>query len=103
MITLELWLDAILIVILAILIDRFIGDVPNAIHPLRWMGNLLDAIDKRIKNRSSRWTSFLGFLSYLLVFLLFGVIAILIIAAVHHYVSQIDAYSWQTLQLIAIS
>ena len=102
MITLELWLDAILIVILAILIDRFIGDVPNAIHPLRWMGNLLDAIDKRIKNRSSRWTSFLGFLSYLLVFLLFGGIAILIIAAVHHYVSQIDEF-WGEIAWIVVT
>jgi adenosylcobinamide-phosphate synthase len=76
------------IVILAILIDRFIGDVPNAIHPLRWMGNILDAIDRHISDRSSRFTSFLGFLSYLFVFFLFGGIAILIIAAVHHYVSQ---------------
>ena len=84
----ELWLDALAIVILAILIDRFIGDVPNAIHPLRWMGNILDAIDRHISNRSSRFTSFLGFLSYLFVFFLFGGIAILIIAAVHHYVSQ---------------
>jgi len=85
---LELWLDALAIVILAILIDRFIGDVPNAIHPLRWMGNILDAIDRHISDRSSRFTSFLGFLSYLFVFFLFGGIAILIIAAVHHYVSQ---------------
>ena len=84
----ELWLDALAIVILAILIDRFIGDVPNAIHPLRWMGNILDAIDRHISDRSSRFTSFLGFLSYLFVFFLFGGIAILIIAAVHHYVSQ---------------
>ncbi len=86
----ELWLDALAIVIAALLIDRFIGDVPNAIHPLRWMGNLLDAIDRRIKNRSSAWTSVLGFLSYLLVFTIFGGIAILIIAAVHHYVGEID-------------
>ncbi len=86
----ELWLDALAIVIAALLIDRFIGDVPNAIHPLRWMGNILDAIDRRIKNRSSAWTSVLGFLSYLLVFVIFGGIAILIIAAVHHYVSDID-------------
>ena len=86
----ELWLDALAIVIAALLIDRFIGDVPNAIHPLRWMGNILDAIDRRIKNRSSAWTSVLGFLSYLLVFVIFGGIAILIIAAVHHYVGEID-------------
>ncbi len=86
----ELWLDAVAIVILAIVIDRFIGDVPNAIHPLRWMGNLLDLIDRHISTRGSVWTTVLGFLSYLLVFVLFGGIAILIIAAVHFYVSMYD-------------
>ena len=82
----ELWADALAVIVLAILIDRFIGDVPNAIHPLRWMGNILDFIDKRIKNRTSAWTSVFGFLSYLLVFFIFGGIAILISAAVRHFV-----------------
>ncbi len=86
----QLWLDALAIIILAILIDRFIGDVPNAIHPLRWMGNLLDAIDRHIKNRGTAWTSVLGLLSYILVFVLFGGLGMLIIAATHHYVSQYD-------------
>jgi len=86
----ELWVDALAVIVLAILIDRFIGDVPNAIHPLRWMGNILDFIDKRIKNRTSVWTSVLGFLSYLLVFFIFGGIAILITAAVRHFVSDYD-------------
>lgn len=98
----ELWLDALAIVIAALLIDRFIGDVPNAIHPLRWMGNILDAIDRRIKNRSSAWTSVLGFLSYLLVFVIFGGIAILIIAAVHHYVSYIDPL-WGEISWIVVT
>ncbi len=90
MIFLALWLDALAIIVVAILIDRFIGDVPNAIHPLRWMGNILDAIDRRIKNRTSGFTSFMGFLSYMFVFILFGTIGILIIASVHHYVSEYD-------------
>jgi len=86
----ELWLDALAIVVLAIIIDRFIGDVPNSIHPLRWMGNLLGAIDKRIKTRDKPFTSFLGFLAYLLVFFIFGGIGILIIAMVHGLVSEYD-------------
>lgn len=73
-----LWLDAILVVVLALLIDRFIGEVPNSIHPLRWMGNILGAIDRRIRNRGSRFTSVLGFLSYLFVFLLFNGLALLV-------------------------
>jgi len=98
---LELWLDALAIVLLAILIDRFIGDVPNAIHPLRWMGNILDFIDKRIKVRDSAWTSVLGFLSYLLVFIIFGGIGILIIALVHNLVSGYDEVWGEVAWIIA--
>ena len=97
----ELWLDALAIVLLAILIDRFIGDVPNAIHPLRWMGNILDFIDKRIKVRDSAWTSVLGFLSYLLVFIIFGGIGILIIALVHNLVSGYDEVWGEVAWIIA--
>ena len=68
----DLWVDAVLVVVLALLIDRFVGEVPNAIHPLRWMGNILDAIDRHISDRASKGTSVLGFLSYMLVFLLFS-------------------------------
>ena len=74
----DLWIDAVLIVILALLIDRFIGEVPNSIHPLRWMGNILDAIDRRISNRASGSASVWGFLSYMLVFLLFSGIGLAI-------------------------
>ena len=86
----EFWLDALCVIVLAILIDRFIGDVPNSIHPLRWMGNLLGAIDRRIKNRTSRMTTVIGFLSYLLVYIIFGGLAMLIIVAVYVLVSRYD-------------
>lgn len=67
-----LWLDAILVVVLALAIDRFIGEVPNSIHPLRWMGNLLGAIDRRVTNRGSGSAIAIGFLSYILVFVIFA-------------------------------
>ena len=98
----ELWLDALAIIVLAIAIDRFIGDVPNAIHPLRWMGNLLDAIDKRIKTRDKISTSVIGFLSYLLVFIIFGGIGILLIALIHGLVSNYDEV-WGEVAWIIIS
>lgn len=85
----QLWVDAVLIVVLALLIDRFIGEVPNSIHPLRWMGNLLGAIDRRIKNRGTRMTSVLGFLSYLLVFILFSGIGLFLTTLCRYYVSDI--------------
>ena len=85
----QLWVDAVLIVVLALLIDRFIGEVPNSIHPLRWMGNLLGAIDRRIKNRGTRMTSVLGFLSYLLVFTLFSGIGLFLTTLCRYYVSDL--------------
>ena len=85
----QLWVDAVLIVVIALLIDRFIGEVPNSIHPLRWMGNLLGAIDRRIKNRGTRMTSVLGFLSYLLVFTLFSGIGLFLTTLCRYYVSDL--------------
>ena len=85
----QLWVDAVLIVVLALLIDRFIGEVPNSIHPLRWMGNLLGAIDRRIKNRGTRMTSVFGFLSYLLVFILFSGIGLFLTTLCRYYVSDL--------------
>ncbi len=82
-----LWLDAILVVILALAIDRFIGEVPNSIHPLRWMGNLLAAIDRRVGNRTSRRCILIGFLSYLLVFLLFAGVALCITSFVRYFLT----------------
>ncbi len=98
----ELWLDALLIILTAILIDRFIGDVPNAIHPLRWMGNILDFIDRHITVRDRPRTSIWGFLSYMLVFLLFGTIGMVIISAVHYYATQYDPF-WGEIAWIIVT
>ena len=87
---------------MAIIIDRFIGDVPNAFHPLRWMGNILDAIDARVVTRDSAWTSVMGFLSYLLIFFVFGGIGILIIALTHHFATEAFG-PWGEAAWIAVS
>lgn len=74
----QLWADAILIAVLALVFDRVLGDPSNRFHPLRWMGNLLTAIDDRVKRRKSYRAVLIGFLSYLSVFLLYGGVALLI-------------------------
>ncbi len=86
----ELWLDAILVVILALAIDRFIGELPNSVHPLRWMGNLLGAIDRHVKDRGSWKATATGFLSYLLVFLLFTGIGLCLTSLVRYGVSSVN-------------
>ena len=79
----HLLIDAIAIIVLAILIDHFIGELPNSLHPLRWMGNLLSAIDRHIKDRRSWKATAAGFLSYVLVFVLFCSVSLLIVTFVH--------------------
>ena len=74
---------------LALAIDCIIGEVPNAIHPLRWMGNLLYFLDRHIKRGNPVMTKIDGFLSYLLVLFVFGGIAFIILAAVHHFLGEI--------------
>lgn len=88
----DLWIDGALIVVVALLVDRFVGDVPNRYHPLRWMGNILDAIDRRISNRTSWTATVLGFLSYVFVFFLFCTIALLITMCVRHGLSGVCAF-----------
>ena len=79
-----LWLDAILVVVLALAIDRYIGELPNSVHPLRWMGNLLGFIDRHVRDRGSRKAIAAGFLSYLLVFVIFTGIGLLLTSLVRY-------------------
>lgn len=81
------WLDAILVVVLALLIDRYVGEFPNSVHPLRWIGNMLSAIDRRVSRRDTRWTTVVGFMSYLLVFLVFGGIALCLTSLLRYALS----------------
>jgi adenosylcobinamide-phosphate synthase len=83
-----LWADAIIIMVLALLIDRFIGELPNRFHPLRWMGNVLGWIDRRLRKRKGLWAVSLGFLSYMLILSIFGWVALLLTACLRTYVPE---------------
>lgn len=77
----ELWIDAVSIVLLALVIDAVIGEVPNAIHPLRWAGNLVSFLDRHIRRGSKHITRIKGFLSYVVVagvylFITFSILAL---------------------------
>ena len=82
-------MSAVCIVILALLIDRFIGEVPNAIHPLRWMGNILYFLDRHIKRTSKHATRLKGFLSYLLIAFLFLFVSLSLSALSRHFFGEI--------------
>ena len=87
----ELWMSAICIVLLAIVIDAVIGEVPNAIHPLRWTGNLVAFLDRHIKRTSRPVTILKGFFSYVIVAGLYLFIAVSIIALSREYLNE---YVW---------
>lgn len=74
------------------LIDRFIGELPNRYHLLRWIGNIVGFLDGLVKDRASKWTKLKGFLSYLLVFFIFWFITMLICSFIRN---GLDGYSWE--------
>ena len=84
-------MSAICIVLLAIVIDAVIGEVPNAIHPLRWTGNLVSFLDRHIKRTSRPVTILKGFFSYVIVAGLYLFIAVSIIALSREYLNE---YVW---------
>jgi adenosylcobinamide-phosphate synthase len=89
---LELWIDAILIIIVALLIDRFIGELPNKYHLLRWMGNIVGFLDRKITDRASKKTKILGFLSYMFIFLVFWFLMMLICSLIRNGLNE---YQWE--------
>lgn len=84
----DLWVSAIFIVILALLIDRFMGELPNRYHLLRWIGNLVDLLDKKIKRTTPGRTKVKGALSYFLVFFVFWLIMMLIASLIRNCLSD---------------
>ena len=91
----DIWMDAMLIVLLALIIDAVIGDPPNSIHPLRWMGNILGWLDGHISRKNPRATKIKGFLSYVLIALLFLLTSFLILASVRFFLHDpLDEIIW---------
>ena len=66
-----------------------VGEVPNAVHPLRWMGNLVAFLDRHISRGSKAGTRIKGMLSYILVLLIFGTVAVALSALSRHYLGEI--------------
>jgi adenosylcobinamide-phosphate synthase len=79
---------------LAFVIDLIIGEVPNAVHPLRWMGNILNRLDKSIKRKGRKGTIFKGFLSYLFVLFIFAFTTLTILALIRTQIDGDDIELW---------
>ena len=79
---------------LAFLIDIIMGELPNSVHPLRWMGSILGKLDKSIKRKGRKGTIFKGFLSYLFVLFIFAFITLTILALIHAKVGGNEYDLW---------
>lgn len=73
---------ALLTIIVALLIDRFIGEPPNVLHPVVWMGKAISFFDNRISRGHPRRERLLGAMMALAVILLFSFLALLLMAMV---------------------
>ena len=79
---------------LACIIDIIIGEVPNAVHPLRWMGNILGKLDRSIKRKGRKGTVFKGLLSYVFVLFIFAFTTLTILALIHNKVGGNEYDLW---------
>lgn len=76
---------ALLTIVVALLVDRFLGEPPNALHPVVWMGKVISFLDKRISRGRSRRERFFGILMAMAVILLFAFLALLFMALVRSF------------------
>ncbi len=73
---------ALLTILVALLVDRFIGEPPNALHPVVWMGKVISFLDKRISRGHPRRERFFGMFMALTVILLFSFLVLLLMSLV---------------------
>lgn len=76
---------ALLTVIVALLIDRFVGEPPNALHPVVWMGKVISFFDRRISRGHPRRERSLGIMMATTVILLFSFLVLLLMALVRDF------------------
>jgi adenosylcobinamide-phosphate synthase len=93
-------LYSLLIAVGAVLLDLALGDPPNSIHPVAWMGRLIGFLDKRVRRtgRVARDRAF-GVLLALIPILVFVLLYIAILALVRNY---LGALAWAIVALILL-
>ncbi len=76
--------DEILVLVIALIIDA-IGEYPNKIHPVVWVGKIIDFFDKKRKRRSGGVEFVEGFLLFIFVSSIFILIIIYILRVLSDY------------------
>lgn len=80
----DLLLYALLTLIIAVLVDRFLGEPPNRLHPVVWMGTLISFLDRRISRGRPRRERAAGVALALITIITFAFLALLLLAAVRN-------------------
>ncbi|HQN76077.1 MAG TPA: cobalamin biosynthesis protein [Methanomassiliicoccales archaeon] len=73
---------ALLTIAVALLIDRFLGEPPNALHPVVWMGKVISFFDRRISRGHPRRERSFGAIMALAIIFLFSFLVLLLMALV---------------------
>ena len=80
----ELLPYAALALLIAVLVDRFLGEPPNALHPVVWMGRAISFLDRRVRRGSPRRERAAGALLALSIILLFTLPSLLLMTVLRH-------------------
>ncbi len=80
----DLTVYALLVLIVAVLVDRFLGEPPNRLHPVVWMGTLIAYLDRHISRGGPRRERVAGTALTLTVILLFALASLLLMSAVRN-------------------
>lgn len=73
----------------ALLVDRFLGEPPDRLHPVVWMGRMISALDRRISRGHPGKERLLGALMALLVILTFALLSLLLLSLVRHFLGLV--------------
>ncbi|MFA5312418.1 MAG: cobalamin biosynthesis protein [Methanomassiliicoccales archaeon] len=79
----ELIYLAILIPCLAIAIDMLLGEPPNALHPVVWIGKVIGFLDRKMKRTGQRADRIKGTFLALVPLIMFPVMFTLVLAVIH--------------------
>jgi len=75
---------AFLMIAVALMVDRFLGEPPNRLHPVVWMGAVISFLDRRISRGRPRRERALGIFLALLPMVLFAFLSLLLMAVVRN-------------------
>lgn len=65
-------IEILIVILVAVLIDLSLGELPSAIHPVVWMGKLTEKMKACFLNKSPKKNRFMGFIMTMLLICIFS-------------------------------